>query len=94
MQRILHLIYPILPVYAANMAPPFVRFWPGRVRPISERWRDNHKTWLGYGLAIVAATAVTWLQWRLDGSGGLADYAQGARLGPACAHVLRGPLRS
>jgi hypothetical protein len=37
MQRLLQLIYLMLPVYAANMAPPFVRYWPGRARPISER---------------------------------------------------------
>jgi CDP-2,3-bis-(O-geranylgeranyl)-sn-glycerol synthase len=83
-QRILQLIYLMLPVYAANMAPPFVRYWPGRVRPISERWLGSHKTWLGYAFAIVAATAVTLLQWRLDWSGGLADYAQWAGLGLAC----------
>jgi CDP-2,3-bis-(O-geranylgeranyl)-sn-glycerol synthase len=84
MQRILQLIYLMLPVYAANMAPPFVRYWPGRVRPISERWLGSHKTWLGYAFAIVAATAVTLLQWRLDWSGGLVDYAQWAGLGLAC----------
>jgi CDP-diglyceride synthetase len=38
----------------------------------------------GYAFAVVAARAVTLLQWRLDWSGGLADYAQWARLGPAC----------
>jgi CDP-2,3-bis-(O-geranylgeranyl)-sn-glycerol synthase len=84
MQRILQLIYLMLPVYAANMAPPFVRYWPGRVRPISERWLGSHKTWLGYAFAIVAATAVTLLQWRLDWSGGLVDYAQWEGLGLAC----------
>ncbi len=54
------------------------------MRPISERWLGSHKTWLGYAFAVVAATAVTVLQWRLDWPGGLADYAQWARLGPAC----------
>jgi CDP-2,3-bis-(O-geranylgeranyl)-sn-glycerol synthase len=84
MQRLLRLIYPMLPVYAANMAPPLVRYWPGRVRSISERWLGIHKTWQGYAFAVVAPTAVTLLQWRLDWSGGLADCAQWARLGPAC----------
>jgi CDP-2,3-bis-(O-geranylgeranyl)-sn-glycerol synthase len=84
MDRVVQLLYLMLPVYAANMAPPFVRYWPGRVRPISERWLGSHKTWLGYGFAIVAATAVAALQWRLQWAGGLVDYAQWARLGPAC----------
>ena len=84
MQRILQLIYLMLPVYAANMAPPFVRYWPGRVRPISERWLGSHKTWLGYAFAIVAATVVAALQSWLEWSGGRVDYAQWALLGPAC----------
>jgi CDP-2,3-bis-(O-geranylgeranyl)-sn-glycerol synthase len=84
MQRVLQLIYLMLPVYAANMAPPFVRYWPGRVRPISERWLGSHKTWLGYAFAIVAATLVAALQSRLAWSGALVDDAPWALLGPAC----------
>jgi CDP-2,3-bis-(O-geranylgeranyl)-sn-glycerol synthase len=84
MHRFLELLYLMLPVYAANMAAPFVRYWPGRVRPISERWLGSHKTWLGYAFAMAAATAVAALQWRFDWPGGLVDYTQWGLIGPAC----------
>jgi CDP-2,3-bis-(O-geranylgeranyl)-sn-glycerol synthase len=84
MPRLLELLYLMLPVYVANMAPPFVKYWPGPVRPISERWLGSHKTWLGYAFALLAATAVAWLQWRVQRAGALADYRQWYLLGPAC----------
>jgi CDP-2,3-bis-(O-geranylgeranyl)-sn-glycerol synthase len=70
MDRLLPLLYLMLPVYAANMAPPFVRFWPAPARPISERWLGSHKTWLGVAFALAAATAVAALQaaWAWPGS--------------------------
>jgi CDP-2,3-bis-(O-geranylgeranyl)-sn-glycerol synthase len=81
-QHAIQLLYLMLPVYAANMAPPFVRYWPGPVRPISERWLGRHKTWLGYAFAIVAATAVAWGQRRLAWTGDLAAGAGWALFGP------------
>lgn len=41
------LLYLVPPVYAANMAAPFVRLLPGTPRPIHERWLGAHKTWQG-----------------------------------------------
>lgn len=55
MARFVELVVLMLPAYAANMAPPFVRFWPARNRPISERWLGTHKTIMGIVFAIVAA---------------------------------------
>lgn len=55
MQRILALTRLMPPAYAANMAPPFSLCWPGRGRPIIQRWLGSRKTWMGYGSAIVGA---------------------------------------
>jgi CDP-2,3-bis-(O-geranylgeranyl)-sn-glycerol synthase len=44
--RFAQLLYLMLPVYAANMAAPFARYWPAMARPVSERWLGGHKTWL------------------------------------------------
>lgn len=46
------LVFLMLPAYFANMAPPFVRFWPGWNRPISARWLGNHKTVVGFALGV------------------------------------------
>jgi CDP-2,3-bis-(O-geranylgeranyl)-sn-glycerol synthase len=62
MERLAPLLYLMLPLYAANMAPPLGRFWPGPARPISERWLGSHKTWRGVALAVTAATAVAGVQ--------------------------------
>lgn len=59
------------PAYAANMAPPFVRFWRGWNGPICERWLGSHKTVVGAALGVVAAVGVTSVQSRLDWSGDL-----------------------
>lgn len=85
MWRLAQLLYLMLPVYAANMAAPFTRFWPGRVWPISERWLGSHKTWLGVVFACIAATGVAFVQSRLDWPGDLlADDARWFVVGPAC----------
>jgi hypothetical protein len=56
----------MLPGYAANMAAPFsgpfARRFARAVTSISERWLGRHKTWLGYGLAIAAATVAAGVQ--------------------------------
>jgi CDP-2,3-bis-(O-geranylgeranyl)-sn-glycerol synthase len=82
--RITQLLYLLLPVYAANMAAPFSKYWPGKVRPISERWLGSHKTYLGYVLAICAATITCWVQSKLGWSGSLVNYREWFALGPVC----------
>jgi CDP-2,3-bis-(O-geranylgeranyl)-sn-glycerol synthase len=69
------------PAYAANMAPPFVRYWRGWNRPISERWLGSHKTIVGFGAGVLAAVAVTHAQSRIAWDGALLSYEQWAMLG-------------
>jgi CDP-2,3-bis-(O-geranylgeranyl)-sn-glycerol synthase len=84
MLRFVSLMYLMLPVFAANMAAPFSRYAPYFARPISQRWLGSHKTWLGVGLAILAATAVAWVQSRLAWRGDLMRGAPWLVLGPTC----------
>jgi CDP-2,3-bis-(O-geranylgeranyl)-sn-glycerol synthase len=57
MHAVPELLWAMLPAYCANMAPPFLRFWPGWNRPISVRWLGEHKTVMGF-LAGVATGAL------------------------------------
>jgi CDP-2,3-bis-(O-geranylgeranyl)-sn-glycerol synthase len=59
------------PAYAANMAPPFVRYWRGWNPPISRRWLGSHKTVVGFGAGILAAVTTTFLQSRIAWEGAL-----------------------
>lgn len=65
--RAVQLVHFMLPSYAANMAPPFTRFWPGWNPPLSHRWLGSHKTLLGFiaGVvtAIVTAAIQAWIAW-------------------------------
>jgi CDP-2,3-bis-(O-geranylgeranyl)-sn-glycerol synthase len=81
LSRVVQLLYFMAPPYAANMAPPFVRYWKGWNRPISRRWLGTHKTVLGFGLGVVAAITVTFIQSRLAWEGALVDYEHWAALG-------------
>jgi CDP-2,3-bis-(O-geranylgeranyl)-sn-glycerol synthase len=69
--RALQLIYLMLPIYVANMAPPFVKYWHGWNRPISVRWLGSHKTIIGFGTGIAAALAVSLAQAMLAWEGSL-----------------------
>jgi CDP-2,3-bis-(O-geranylgeranyl)-sn-glycerol synthase len=60
--RLLSLIYLMLPAYCANMAPPFVKYWPGWNRPINERLFGAHKTIVGFGAGVVVGIFVAFLQ--------------------------------
>lgn len=82
--RLAQLIYLMLPVYAANMAPPFAKYWPGWNRPISQRWLGNHKTVMGIVFALGAATATTFAQSLVHWHGNLVEYGQWPLLGAAC----------
>ncbi len=83
--RVLQLLYFMAPAYAANMAPPFVRYWKGWNRPISERRLGSHKTVVGFALGVLAAVLVTFLQSRLAWEGAVVAYDGwldlGARMG-------------
>jgi len=55
----------MLPVYLANMAPPFVRFWPGWNPPISVPLLGSHKTVVGFAAGVAVAVAAAFIQSRL-----------------------------
>jgi CDP-2,3-bis-(O-geranylgeranyl)-sn-glycerol synthase len=42
--RAIQLLYLMAPAYAANMLPPFIRYWRGWNPPLSLRWLGAHKT--------------------------------------------------
>jgi CDP-2,3-bis-(O-geranylgeranyl)-sn-glycerol synthase len=48
----------LAPAYAANMAPPFVRYWRGWNRPLHRRLLGEHKTVVGTALGLAAALLV------------------------------------
>lgn len=75
------LIYFMAPAYAANMAPPFIKYWTGWNRPISERWLGNHKTVMGFAAGVVAALLMTCVQSRIAWAGGLVSYEHWIELG-------------
>ena len=66
MQRLLELLYLMLPAYFANMAPPFAKFWHGWNRPIQRKWLGEHKTVVGFALGVLAAIAIAFAQSRID----------------------------
>jgi CDP-2,3-bis-(O-geranylgeranyl)-sn-glycerol synthase len=78
---VVQLLYFMAPAYAANMAPPFVRYWSGWNRPISRRWLGAHKTVVGFGLGVLAAVTVTFIQSRLAWEGALVASGHWAALG-------------
>jgi CDP-2,3-bis-(O-geranylgeranyl)-sn-glycerol synthase len=65
-ERLLELIYLLLPAYCANMAPPFVKFWRGWNRPIHRGWLGDHKTVIGFVSGVLAALLVAYAQSRLE----------------------------
>lgn len=83
MRHFTELIYLMLPVYFANMAPPFVKYWHGWNPPISRRYLGDHKTTLGFILGIATALAVALLQSRIQWVGSLVSYDQWISIGVA-----------
>lgn len=81
LSRVVRLLYFMAPAYVANMAPPLVRYWKGWNRPISRRWLGTHKTVMGFGLGVLAAVIVTFIQSRIAWEGALVAYAHWATLG-------------
>jgi len=83
MFRFTQLLYLLLPAFLANMAPPFVKYWPGWNHPISVRWLGAHKTIVGFAIGIVVAIIATFVQSRIDWHGALISYANWLPLGLA-----------
>jgi CDP-2,3-bis-(O-geranylgeranyl)-sn-glycerol synthase len=79
--RVVQLLYFMAPAYAANMAPPFVRYWKGWNPPISRRWLGAHKTVVGFGLGLLVAVVTTGIQSRIAWEGSLVAYEGWAALG-------------
>lgn len=73
----------MLPIYSANMAPPFVRYWRGWNRPINRRWLGSHKTVVGFSLGISTAILTTFIQSRIHWQGELVSYDKWFWLGLA-----------
>jgi CDP-2,3-bis-(O-geranylgeranyl)-sn-glycerol synthase len=84
MLRFAQLFYLMLPVYFANMAPPFVKYWSGWNRPISRRWLGDHKTVVGFLLGVAIATVITFMQSLIAWREGLTPYDRWLTLGLAC----------
>lgn len=80
-RHLVRLAYLMAPAYLANMTPPFVRFWHGWNRPISERWLGSHKTVVGGIAGVIIALLVAFAQARVAWSGSVVDYAHWPRLG-------------
>jgi CDP-2,3-bis-(O-geranylgeranyl)-sn-glycerol synthase len=72
--RLLALLSLMAPAYAANMAPPFLRFWRGWNPPLHRRALGAHKTVLGTAAGMAAAMAAAWLL-SLSGAPRLLDAA-------------------
>jgi CDP-2,3-bis-(O-geranylgeranyl)-sn-glycerol synthase len=81
LSRVVQLLYFMAPAYAANMAPPFVLYWKGWNRPISRRGLGTHKTVMGFGIGVLAAIMVTFIQSRIAWEGAVVAYEHWAALG-------------
>lgn len=84
MLKFLGLLYLMLPVYLANMAPPFVKFWHGWNPPLNRRWLGDHKTVLGFALGVAVAVGTTYLQSRIRWHASLVDYDHWLAIGLTC----------
>jgi CDP-2,3-bis-(O-geranylgeranyl)-sn-glycerol synthase len=69
--RLAQLLYLVLPVYLANMAPPFVKFWRGWNPPINAPLLGSHKTVVGFAAGVAVAVATAFIQSRLHWDGSL-----------------------
>lgn len=72
--RVGQLVYLMLPAYAANMTPPFARFWRGWNHPISERWLGSHKTVVGAIAGVATGVLCAFLESRIHWRGALVSY--------------------
>jgi CDP-2,3-bis-(O-geranylgeranyl)-sn-glycerol synthase len=84
MLRLTELVYLMLPVYFANVVPPFLKYWSGWNRPINQRWLGEHKTVMGFLLGVTVATMIAFLQSLIAWRDGLAQYDGWLVLGLSC----------
>jgi CDP-2,3-bis-(O-geranylgeranyl)-sn-glycerol synthase len=80
-ERLLGLAYFMLPAYAANMAPPFVKYWRGWNAPIAPRLLGGHKTVIGFAAGVLTAVLVVFVQSRTASMGGVVDYSHWLSVG-------------
>jgi CDP-2,3-bis-(O-geranylgeranyl)-sn-glycerol synthase len=66
LERLLELVYLVLPAYCANMAPPFVKYWRGWNRPIHKAWLGDHKTVMGFAFGVVTGVLIAYAQTQLE----------------------------
>ena len=71
---LIQLLYFMAPAYLANMAPPFLKYWKGWNRPISERWLGSHKTVLGVVAGISVALTAAGVQASMNWQASLLPY--------------------
>ncbi|MFY9823898.1 MAG: CDP-archaeol synthase [Thermoanaerobaculia bacterium] len=81
LSRFLALLAFMLPAYAANMAPPFLRFWKGWNPPLNRKYLGAHKTVLGIALGIAVAIAAAFLESLAGGSAVAVDPGRWLSLG-------------
>ncbi|WP_062537598.1 CDP-archaeol synthase [Mizugakiibacter sediminis] len=81
--RVLQLAWLMAPAYAANMAPPFLRYWRGWNPPLQRRLFGAHKTVLGFAAGVLAALAVARLQARVGWTHALVAPSEWAAAGLA-----------
>jgi CDP-2,3-bis-(O-geranylgeranyl)-sn-glycerol synthase len=81
LRRVLQLVYLMLPAYAANMTPPFLRYWKGWNPPIARRLLGDHKTVLGFASGIGSAVLAAFVQSRIAWEGSLVHSDQWLALG-------------
>jgi CDP-2,3-bis-(O-geranylgeranyl)-sn-glycerol synthase len=79
--RVAELLYFMAPAYLADMAPPFVKYWPWWNRPIAQRRLGSHKTVVGFAFGVLAALATAFVQSRLQWEGGITPYDDWPALG-------------
>lgn len=79
--RVLQLVYFMVPAYAANMTPPFVKYWKGWNPPIARRHLGAHKTVLGFTFGVCAAVVATFIQSRIAWEDSIVTYEQWLALG-------------
>jgi CDP-2,3-bis-(O-geranylgeranyl)-sn-glycerol synthase len=79
--RFLDLLAFMLPAYAANMAPPFLRFWKGWNPPLNRKLLGAHKTVLGIAAGIAVAIAAAFLESLAGGSAVVVDPDRWLSLG-------------
>ncbi|PIN80305.1 hypothetical protein COV11_04295 [Candidatus Woesearchaeota archaeon CG10_big_fil_rev_8_21_14_0_10_30_7] len=81
MESIIKLLYFILPIYFANMAPIFLSKLNFFNKPISKKLLGSHKTWKGFISGCLAGMLVALVQLQFYTGLEIYDYSQPALFG-------------